>query len=44
MTFPENGRGLVKEKKVRTRNREVRRGYWPNSCPVRGYPNKSGRF
>ena len=27
ITFPENGRGIIKEKRVKTRSREVRRGY-----------------
>jgi hypothetical protein len=44
MTFPENGKGIIKKKRVKTRSREVRGGYWPNSSPVREYPNESGRF
>ena len=42
--FPENGRGMIKEKRMKTRSREVRGDYWPNSSPVRGYPNEPGRF
>jgi hypothetical protein len=44
MTFPENGRGMIKEKRVRTRSREVRGDCWPNGSPVRGRPNELGRF
>ena len=44
MTFPENRRGIIKEKRVKTRSREVRGGYWPNSSPVRRRPNEPRRF
>ena len=42
--FLENRRGIIKEKRVKTRSREIRGGYWPNDSPVRGCPNKPGRF
>jgi hypothetical protein len=44
MTFPENKRGTIKEKRVKTRSREVRGGYWPNGSPVRRRLNEPGRF
>jgi hypothetical protein len=31
--FLENEREIIKEKRVKTRNKEIRRGYWPNSSP-----------
>jgi len=44
VTLPGNGRGMIKEKRVRTRTREVRRGHWPNGSAGRGRPNEPGRF
>jgi hypothetical protein len=44
MTFLEDGRGMIKGKRVRTRSREVRGGYWPNSSPVYRRLNEPGRF